>query len=155
MRAPITIASPMPELELRPSRILIALLAAAHLFSLALLWLMPLTPVWRLAASLAVLASGAYYLRRDGLLRAPGSILCIRIEQDLTCSCRTPEGWRTGMEILGSSMVTPWLSVLRLKSGHARSLTILPDAVNAEEYRKLRVFLRHRYAARLARITRM
>jgi toxin CptA len=46
---------------------------------------------------------------------------------------------------LGTTYVTPYLTVLNLR-GHgergARHVTLLPDSLHAEDFRKLRVWLR-------------
>jgi toxin CptA len=54
------------------------------------------------------------------------------------------DGWIPA-EILGSSFVSPWLTVLNLKLPHRRLAThvvLLPDMLGADEFRRLRVWLR-------------
>lgn len=137
--------SAMLDMKLHASRTLIFLLVLAHLFSLALIWLLPLTQAAQILASLLLMGSFLFYLRRDGLLAAGNSILQLRLDPECNCTYRTRNGtWREA-GLLGSSMVTPWLSVLNLmpeNSRIARHLVIFPDSAEAETLRKMRVLLR-------------
>lgn len=140
----------MLDLQLRPSRTLALLLAAAHVLSLLLIWAMPIILPWQLAFSLLLAASLAFYLRRDGLLAAPGSIVRLRFSPDCRCGYQTHnETWHEAM-LLGSSLVTPWLNVLNLRPDGrrlSRHVVIFPDSADAEGRRKLRVLLRWKYPA--------
>ena len=51
--------------------------------------------------------------------------------------------WRD-VEVLGDSLVSPALIVLRYRTSarHVRSLTLLPDSAPADDLRRLRVLLR-------------
>lgn len=137
--------SAMLDLKLHASRTLVFLLALAHLLSLVLIWLLPLTQAAQILSSLLLMASFLFYLRRDGLLAAGNSILQLRLDPECNCTYQTRAGaWREA-RLLGSSMVTPWLSVLNLmpeNSRIARHLVIFPDSAEAESLRKMRVLLR-------------
>lgn len=142
--------SAMLDLKLHTSRTLVFLLTLAHLLSLVLIWLLPLTQAAQILASLLLMASFLFYLRRDGLLAAGNSILQLRLDPECQCAYQTRAGqtrsgaWREA-RLLGSSMVTPWLSVLNLmpeNSRIARHLVIFPDSAEAESLRKMRVLLR-------------
>ena len=135
----------MLNLQLRFSRTLGALLIVAHLASLALVWIAPLPGSVQFAASLLLLASCLFYLRRDCLLLAPGSIICLRFDQEGAGRYQVRNGEWFEATLLGSSLVTPWLSVLNYKpeTGRGmRSAVLFPDSIDAEDYRKLRVLLR-------------
>jgi hypothetical protein len=139
----------MLDLKLHPSRTLVFLLAMAHLLSLLVVWLLPLMPAIQIAASLLILAGFLFHLQRDGLLAAGNSILHLRLDSECNCSYQTCNGaWRDA-RVLGSSMVTPWLSVLNLSpenSRLARHVVIFPDSADAESQRKMRVLLRWKCA---------
>lgn len=138
----------MLDLQLRPSRTLGLLLAAAHAVSLLLIWIMPLPLALQLAFSLLLVASFVFHLRRDARLAAPNSIIRLRFSPDCQCRYQTRNGaWFEGM-LLGSSLVTPWLSVLALRPDGrklSRHAVIFPDSADAEGRRKLRVLLRWKY----------
>jgi len=139
----------MLDLQLRPSRILVMLLAAAHILSLLLIWAMPIILALQLAFSLLLAANFLFHLRRDGLLAAPNSIIRLRFSPDCHCTYQTRDGTWFEAILLGSSLVTPWLSVLNLKPDGCRMprhAVIFPDSAEPEGRRKLRVLLRWKYA---------
>lgn len=132
-------------LQPRFSRTLGTLLVVAHLASLALVCIAPLRGDVQFVVSLLLLASCLFYLRRDCLLLAPGSIVSLRLDQDGACSYQVRGGEWFEATLLGSSLVMPWLSVLnyRPETGRGmRSVVLFPDSIDAEDYRKLRVLLR-------------
>ena len=140
----------MLDLHLRPSRTLGMLLAAAHLLSLLLIWIMPIALAMQLAISLLLATSFLFHLRRDGLLAAPSSITRLRFSPDCQCSYQTRDGAWHEAKLLGSSLVSPWLNVLNLKPHGCRMprhAVIFPDSADAEGRRKLRVLLRWKYPA--------
>lgn len=130
-----------------PSRQLVFLLAAMHAFAAAMLWLAPL-PFWLAAALMPLLAGSAwFYLGRDGLRNFSGSLIGLRLHADRRCEFRLRSGDWQEAEVLGGSFVAPYLTVLNLRpadSRLARHLVILPDAVDSEDFRRLRVWLKWR-----------
>lgn len=130
-----------------PSRRLAGLLAGMHVFAAAMCWLAPL-PQWLAIALMPLLAASAWHaLRRDSLRTLPNSLVAVRLHADGRCAFKVRgETWHQAA-LLGSSFVSPWLTVLNLRpeaGRFARHLVILPDAVNAEDFRRLRVWLKWR-----------
>jgi len=139
----------MTDLQLHPSRTLATLLVASHALSLLLIWSMPIILVWQIVFSLLLAASLVFHLRRDGLLAAPKSIVRLRFSPDCRCIYQTRDGTWIEAMLLGTSLVTPWLSVLNLKPDGrrlSRHVVIFPDSADAEGRRKLRILLRWKYA---------
>ena len=109
-------------------------LAGASLFQAEL-------PAWTRWAGLpALAASAAYYLRRRGTtvmrLEPDGSLL-VRSDRD---------EWQAAI-VLPQTSVSPWLSVLRYRlegERWSRSLALLPDSLQTDDFRRLRVWLRWR-----------
>ncbi len=136
---------------LRPSRRLTAALAAAHGFAAAMLWLSQV-PWWLFFAALPPLAGSLiFYLRREALRRSPSSIVALSLHPDCRCEFRTRDGNEHKAELLGSSFVAPYLTVLSLKPEGgflARHAVIVPDNVDAELFRQLRVALKWRCGKR-------
>ena len=130
---------------LRPSRTLICLLALAHAATLGMLWAAGFEAPIRWSASLAVAASCAFHLRRDGLLLGSGAIVGLQLAAGSDCGLVLRSGeWIEG-SILGTSLATPWLSVLNVASEGrrlSRHVVLFPDSLDAEAYRKLRVKLK-------------
>ena len=130
-----------------PSRWLVVLLAGMHAFSSAMIWLAPL-PHW-LAVLLmpALLGSAWHTLRRDGFRALQHSLIALRIDEDCRCEFQNRTGEWHDAALLGSSFVSSYLTVLNLKPANGRlvkHLVVLPDAVSAEDFRRLRVWLKWR-----------
>jgi toxin CptA len=102
-------------------------------------------PVWSmLALAMAVLLNLAYFLWRDALLAAPSSCAeLVIVGGGVMLVLRN--GKRLSGRISGSSLVTPWLTVVNvsLSQRHkVRSVLILPDSMAKDEFRQLRVWLK-------------
>lgn len=103
-------------------------------------------PLWLDLIAIAVLvASLVYDLRKTALLQAPDAVIGLEITSDDKFSIQTRRGEWIESEVLGSTYVTSFLTILNLKvidSGRTTRAVILPDSLNAEDFRKLRVWLR-------------
>lgn len=129
--------------EILPSRLLALILVTAH--ALALFALFSVLPLWAAVACAVPLGiSLGYYLLRDAWLRLNKS--CIGLEPDgegLAIVLR--DGSRLPCIVLKDSVVTPLLTVLRLRPEDgrwARAVVILPDSMDVESFRRLRVWLK-------------
>lgn len=132
-------------LKLGPSRRLAAAVAAMHIFAGVMLGLA--APVLWLAAPLLA-GSLAHVLHREVLRRSPASIVAFTLHADCRCEFHTRSGAVREAQLLGSSFVAPWLTVLNLKTADsplARHVVIVPDAVDSEIFRQLRVRLKWGY----------
>lgn len=135
----------MLKLSIRRSGYLAWLLVLAHGGALALLWPLAL-PAWgKSLIVLAVIASLAFFLLSVALLRTPQAVCAIEIRESGEISLQTRRGdWRA-CRLSGSSYVSPWLTILVLAEEdrrRARYVVITPDNVDADEFRRLRVWLR-------------
>lgn len=105
---------------------------------------MPLALPMQVLMTLAVAASLAHLVYRHALLRAPHSIVALETH-DGSLSVRTRKGeWLEG-EVLGSSFVSPGITIVNfLPHGRWRVLHIvlLPDNADPQEFRHLRTWLR-------------
>ncbi len=132
------------QFTLQPSRYLAAVLIAAHGVTLAVL--LPLAlPLWAKAALAAlILFSLMHHLRRDAWLSAPSSRVALTLEGDRVV-LSTRGGEQMAGQMLHDSLVTPFITVLNVlpQGAHfARSVVILPDTLDAESFRQLRVWLK-------------
>jgi membrane-bound toxin of toxin-antitoxin system len=128
-----------------PSRILVAALGPAHLGALSVT-LVVVVPAWgKLLIAVALVASGASSICRSALQRDGSAIVELEVEEGSRVSCCTRDAqWREG-QVLPSSFVSSWLTVLNLRlagATRARHLVILPDNVEKEAFRRLRFLLR-------------
>lgn len=128
---------------LLPSRYLALLLSLAHAVSLFALSVLAL-PLWvLLTLGLLLLLNLGYQLCLRAWLIAPSAVVAFRLEDD-GVSLNTRAGLQLAAKLCGNSLVTPYftvLSVLPQGARLARSVLILPDSLDAESFRRLRVYL--------------
>lgn len=135
----------MLKTELQTSKTLAAILAVAHGIAILLILAVGL-PQWLQAVAVAALVvSMVYYVRQTALLRSPAAVVAIEIGSDDAFSVRIRRGdWRA-CEVLGSTYVASFMTVLNLRdlgTKAVRHAVILPDSMNGEDFRRLRVWLR-------------
>lgn len=132
------------QFRLRPSRCFAAMLMAAHGLACLAVLLVAL-PLWTQAAlTFLLLCSLIYHLWRDAWLYAPSAAALLMLEQDQV-TLETRDGKRLEGRISRHTLVTPLITVLlMLPHGArlARSVVILPDSLDDESFRLLRVWLR-------------
>ena len=136
------------------------MLSFAHLAVIILLWPLMLPSSAKLGGTILLIISLVFYLRRHALLRSPNSVSSLEVTDEMVCRLNTREGDRIAYTLLGSSFVAPYLTVLdlkplktdkrdksrrRLNKHFSRSVVILPDGINPEEFRQLRVLLRWKW----------
>ena len=150
---------PLLALRLGPSMRLAAMLGFAHFSAIGLLWplLLPGSVKW--AGSAILVASLVFYLRRYALLRSPHSITGLELSDEVICTVETRCGERIVCTLLGSSFVAPYLTVLELQPleldevadspeplrKFSFSVTVLPDGIDPEAFRQLRILLRWKW----------
>lgn len=137
----------MLRLALSPSPLLGWLLAGLHGIALGLALAMPL-PAWaRAVLGAAIVASAVHAILLHALNRLRHSLVELEISDDCRVAVFDRDGEEHAVELLPSSVVTPWLTLLNLRQAPRRwprTLLIVPDRVDAEPYRRLRVLLRWR-----------
>lgn len=118
--------------------------------------LIPLTLSWqiKLLLAVAIVSSATYAVLGYGLLLFPWSAvaLTVNVKNELQIT-RRDNVQLSDLSVCADSVVTPYLTVVHVYSKNAsllrrifaRHLIILPDAVDAENYRQLRVWLRWGY----------
>ena len=136
---------PVQRIAIRPSAVLAMALCAAHAAAAAALWLAPVA-IWAKAPlTIAMAVSLVYSLSRKAALHAAEAIVGLEIAEDGRMSFQTRGGeWRV-CELLGSSYVSPRLTVLNLKpqgGRRVRHVVLVPDNVDAGDFRRLRTWLR-------------
>lgn len=120
-------------------------LCAAHLGAAAAVWLAAV-PLWlKLVLGLGVATSLGWPLARQAALRAAEAIVELEVSERGRLSFLTRRGEWRACELLGSTYVSPRLTVLNLKpegGRYARHVVLLPDNVDEREFRRLRTWLR-------------
>ena len=132
------------QFTLQPSHYFAAMLITAHGATLVVLFSLAL-PVWAKAALASLmLLSLMHHLRRDAWLSAPSAGVALMLEGDRMV-LTTRGGEQLAGQMLHDSLVTPFITVLNvLPQGayFAHSVVILPDSLDAESFRQLRVWLK-------------
>lgn len=137
-------APPLLFLQPQPSRRLAVLIGLIHILAALAVSLAGL-PWWLPPPIVVLLAVSAWHLIRvHALLAAPDSLIRLQGRADGNLECLSREGEWLQVELLPDSTLFPWCAVLRLRpaEGRARSMTLLPDALTAREWRELRVWMR-------------
>lgn len=161
--------APFLVVHLKSSRTLGAVLGFAHFAAIVLLWPLMMPPSAKLAGSALLVISLVFYLRRYALLHSPDSVSSLEVTDEMICILNTCDGRQITCALLGSSFVAPYLTVLDLKPlkidktdasprqssrYFSRSVAILPDGINPEEFRQLRVLLRWKWRNQRGELSR-
>lgn len=132
----------------KPSYWLATILSLAHLAAAGLLWSLELPLGIMVIAVAALVFSLIYYLRLDALLSANDAVAFFELSDEMQCTLTARSGESTVCSILGNTFVASYLIVLNLKPTGKflmRSVVILPDGIDVEEFRQLRVWLRWKW----------
>lgn len=132
-------------ITISPSVRLAVVLCGVHLAAAGLLWLVPVPALAKGAATLAITFSLVYFLARDAALHAANAIVALELKSGGGISFRTREGNWVESELSDSSYVSPALTIVALKprgEGRTRRAIILPDSVDARDFRRLRMWMR-------------
>jgi toxin CptA len=133
-------------LGIRPSIVLSLVLGAMSLLGVVCLAVLPWP--WRLLSWLMLLAAAGHAILQHGLRRLKHSVVTLQLKPDNSVSILLKDGRRQAVRIMPSTVVTPLLSVVHYRLQESawywpmRHVLILADAVDAEDYRRLRVHLR-------------
>lgn len=132
------------ELRLGRSPMLATALMAGHGGAGVLLAACAL-PLWlRATVLLALAASAIYHLRGSALRLGPGALQGVRLDLDGRCAVDRGRGWEEAT-LAPRCFVSPWLVLAAAVPAGARlpcALVIPADAVDAADFRRLRVLLR-------------
>jgi len=128
-----------------PSVRLAVALCAAHLAAAGLMWLVPFPVLAKGVLTLAVAISLIYFLARDAALHAANAIVALELKDRGGVAFRTRDGNWVESELADSSYVSPSLTIVVLQpsgGGRTRRAVILPDSVDARDFRRLRMWMR-------------
>lgn len=129
-----------------PSVRLAVALCLVHSIAAALLWLVPIPALGRAAFTLAIAISLVYLLARDATLHATHAIVALELDDSGTVFFQTRGGRRVECELLGSSYVSPSLTVVSMRprgrAGTRRRVVLVGDNVEPRDFRRLRTWLR-------------
>lgn len=135
-------------LELRPSRWLIAYILLAHGLGLGLVWAPSLAWPLTLTLSALVVLSLWHNLTLYGWRKHPRAVAAIRLHADFSVEAQVAGQWQSCV-LAASSYVGTYLLILQLRSSAwywPCTVIVLPDNLDADLFRRVRIWLRWGYA---------
>jgi len=122
-----------------PSRLLKRLVIGMHVLCLIPVFLLPIGWPWQVGLIALLIVSQIFSLRQ-----LTGALDGLNLAMDGAFSVRLAGGEWVPAEVLGSSFVKPWLTVLHLRledRSRVLPLVLLPDMLPVDDFRRLRVWL--------------
>lgn len=133
----------MLSLVIRPAPRLSLLLGLFYLGAAVCVVIVPLPGLLQAVLVAMLAAAASHALWRHGLGRHPRAIRRLDLDAEGRVYLIDGSGQAQPARILASSVVTPWLTALAFATETGRrSLLLTPERVDAEAYRRLRVWLR-------------
>ncbi len=132
-------------MTLRPSRRLATILIAAHVATGGLVLTLSLPSWLTAAAGVMLLVSAVCGVHRYALLRSPGAITALAFSDREALRLTLRDGSTQDGHVLGSSTVGTTLTILNIALAGKRlpvHVVLLGDSLAAEDFRRLRVWLR-------------
>src|SRR5215831_11320053 len=128
-------------IDIRPSPTLAIVLCVIHMAAAGAIWFAALPLGLTTALTAAIAAGLVWSLLRGAALRGPEAIIALEINGAGLVSFLTRAGkWRS-CALLGTSYVSPRLTILNLRPAgerFVRHVALLPDNVDAQDFRRLR-----------------
>ena len=132
-------------IEIKPSPRLAIALCLAHLGAAAAIGCAAV-PLWvKGGLFVAIAAALGWFLFARVMLRSAESVVALEITAAGRLSFLTRRGSWHACELLGTSYVSPRLTILNLKAEDRRLMhhvVLVPDSVAARDFRRLRTWLR-------------
>lgn len=147
---------PVQRIAVSPSALLAIAVCVAHLLAAGLLWLMPIPALGKSVFTLMIAFSLVFFLARDAALHSAHAIIALEIKDDGAISFQTRSGAWVDCTLLGSSYVSPRLTILHLRPGRrkgTRRVIIVPDNMDSRDFRRLRMWLRWKRGDRPESVT--
>lgn len=138
------------QVDFKPSAFVSALLALMSVGAFCIVMLMPFAWQIKLLLGLLIAVSASYAVFLHGLRLLPWSIVALNINSKNQLKLAQKNGEFFEVLVKVNTVVTPYLTVLNCQLKEAtflqrlspQHIIIVPDAVNAEDYRQLCVWLR-------------
>jgi len=132
-------------IEIGPSRILAIVLCLIHPGAGAAIWLAAV-PLWlKVGLIITIIADCGWCLFSRAFLRPADAIVAVEISAAGKLSFLTRAGAWHAAELLGTTYVAAYLTILNLKPDGrrlARHVVLVADNVDPDDFRRLRTWLR-------------
>ena len=132
-------------ISISPSVWIAAALCLTHVAAATLIWVFPMPDMGKLALTVAIALSLVFFVARDAALHAAHAIVAIEIRDGGEAAFQTRRGDWFDCEVLGSSFVSPHITIVNLRPllrWGTRRLILVPDNVDPRDFRRLRTWLR-------------
>lgn len=133
------------QLVLLPSYWLAAILTVAAIGACIIVAVMPMLTSLKLIICIFAALSAIYFIAQDVLLILPWSLTVLDVNSRSELTVTDRRGQQAKVEVMPSSFVTAYLTVLNLRLNarfRQRSLILTPSRIDQEAFRQLRVWLR-------------
>lgn len=137
--------------SIMPSVLIALAVSAVHLAAIGVLWGVPIPLLVKVTLTFVIACSLVFFMARDATLHAASSIVALELLEDGAIVCQTRRGDWLDCDLLGSSYVSPSMTVVNLRprgSWRTRRVILVPDNIDARDFRRLRIWLRWRSEAR-------
>lgn len=141
---------PAQRISVGPSALIAFAVSVVHVGAAGVLWILPIPVLGKAAFTLVIALSLVYFMARDAALHASRSIVALELGEQGEIACQTRNGAWLHCELLGSSYVSPGMTVVNLRPrgwGGYRRVILVPDNVDPDDFRRVRAWLRWRSAA--------
>ncbi len=129
-------------IEPEPSRLLAGAVVFLHGGALLMIPPLPL-PAWLIVVLMfAVAISWVRVFAGPVLMRRGAAIVCVQWRADGVWLLRRRDGGEQEAVLMADSYAHPWLTVLNFTGEWRCSVVLLPDSIDPEVFRRLRVRLR-------------
>ncbi len=133
-------------IQLLPSKLLLALLGGVSIVCCFILMSLPILLSLKFVIIALIIASSAFFILRDALLILPNSWKTIDVDNKGTLTLINKSGQQFQLTPAPSSFIHKACSVLNFERKSFKlappPVILLPNAENADELRRLRVWLR-------------
>lgn len=132
-------------IQVSPSVLIAIAVSLVHLAATGVLWLVPIPVLGKAVLTFAIAISLVFFMARDAALHAAHSIVALELGEKGEIACQTRRGEWLDCELLGSSYVSPQMTVVNLRPRgwwRARKVILVPDNVDPRDFRRLRMWLR-------------
>lgn len=131
-------------IQLLPSKLLAGALALMTMLSVVVVLLLPMVWLAKTAFISMLLLWSVTVIRQRAFFLHPDAIIALEIDAHGQVQGITNDGEKHPIRILPDTVVTAWVVVPRFHLPHRtnQSLVLLPDMLDAQAFRRLRVWLR-------------
>lgn len=140
------------QVDFKPSSLLIALILCFTVMTCLMVMLVDLAWYWQIIMIVTLVCGAAYEISIHGLLNLPWSVMKLTVNAKHELHIVRKDGQRVSAQVEVSSVVTPYLTILQLRTVSApgqekvwrnrQTVIVLPENVEKEAYRQLRVWIR-------------